>query len=65
VSLNSENEHGPANVALMHDRVVRSALDAVAGKDPGQHRFTDLKQLVASSPPIWESSTQPQPATTL
>jgi len=60
----SENEHGPANVALMQHRVVDFAVDTVLGKGPDQRRFTNLKQLIASSPPIWEYSTQPQPATT-
>jgi hypothetical protein len=59
----SENEHGPANVALMQHRVVDFAVDTVLGKGPDQRQFTNLKQLIASSPPIWEYSTQPQPAT--
>jgi pimeloyl-ACP methyl ester carboxylesterase len=58
----SENEHGPANVALMQGKMVEFAVDVVRGTDPGQPRFTNLEQLVASSPPIWEYSTQPTPA---
>jgi hypothetical protein len=48
----------------MQHRVVDFAVDTVLGKGPDQRRFTNLKQLIASSPPIWEYSTQPQPATT-
>jgi hypothetical protein len=55
----SENEHGPANVALMQDRVARFAVNAVVGRRSDQPGFRTLKEAIAASPPIWEYSTQP------
>jgi hypothetical protein len=56
----SENEWGPANVALMQDRVIRFAVNVVLGQSPGQPHFQTLKEAMAASPQIWEYSTQPQ-----
>jgi hypothetical protein len=55
----SENEWGPANVALMQDSVARFAVDVVLGQPAGQPPFQTLKEAIAASPPIWEYSTQP------
>jgi pimeloyl-ACP methyl ester carboxylesterase len=55
----SEVEHGPANVALMQDRVAEFAVRTVLGQPPAQAPYADLRQAIAASPPIWEPSTQP------
>jgi pimeloyl-ACP methyl ester carboxylesterase len=57
----SENEYGPENVQHMTERVVAFARAAVLGlrEVPGAARFTDIKSLVASSPPWWEPSNVP------
>jgi hypothetical protein len=55
----SEVEYGPANVALMQDRVAAFAVKAALGEPSGQPTYADLKQAIAASPPIWEPSTQP------
>jgi hypothetical protein len=55
----SENEHGPANVTLMQERVTQFAVNAVLGRRSDQPHFDTLRDAIAASPPIWESSTQP------
>jgi hypothetical protein len=55
----SEVQHGPANVALMQDRVARFAVKAALGEPSGQPVYGDLREAIAASPPIWEPSTQP------
>lgn len=55
----SEVEHGPANVAVMQDRVAEFAVKAALGQPSGQPTYADLKQAIAASPPTWEPSTQP------
>ena len=55
----SEVEHGPANVALMQERVAGFAVKAALGIPSGPPAYAELKQAIAASPPIWEASTQP------
>jgi pimeloyl-ACP methyl ester carboxylesterase len=55
----SEVDQGPANVALMQDRVAAFAVGAALGQPSGQPVYADLKEAIAASPPIWEPSTQP------
>jgi hypothetical protein len=55
-----ENEWGPANVALMQERVTRFAVNVVLGQPLGQPEFKTLKEAIAASPQIWEYSTRPQ-----
>ncbi|HEY0345696.1 MAG TPA: hypothetical protein VGC59_13660 [Solirubrobacteraceae bacterium] len=55
----SEVAHGPANVAIMQRRVARFAVRAALGQPSRQPVYTDLRQAIAASPPIWEPSTQP------
>jgi pimeloyl-ACP methyl ester carboxylesterase len=55
----SENEGGPANVALEQDRMTQFAVGVVLHRPTGQPLFANLKQAIAASPPIWEYSTQP------
>jgi hypothetical protein len=55
----SENEGGPAVVALQQDRVTRFAVDAALGRPHRQRRFRNLRSAIAASPPVWEPSTQP------
>jgi pimeloyl-ACP methyl ester carboxylesterase len=55
----SEVDQGPANVALMQDRVAAFAVRAALGRPSGQPVYADLEEAIAASPPIWEPSTQP------
>jgi hypothetical protein len=55
----SENEGGPANVALEQDRVTRFAVDVVLGRRHRGPRYRSLEAAIAASPPIWEPSTRP------
>jgi pimeloyl-ACP methyl ester carboxylesterase len=55
----SEVDQGPANVALMQDRVAAFAVRAALGQPSGQPVYADLEEAIAASPPIWEPSTQP------
>jgi hypothetical protein len=55
----SENEGGPANVALQQDRLTRFAASLVRGRASRQPEYHTLKDAIAASPPIWEYSTQP------
>jgi hypothetical protein len=57
----SENEHGPANVAYLRDRLVRFAVAVVTGAPAPGSRFATLRDAVAASPAIWEPSTVPTP----
>ncbi|HMG50997.1 MAG TPA: hypothetical protein VK597_10370 [Inquilinus sp.] len=60
----SENEAGAENVAHLQDRVVAFATAVIRGEwcVPGAARFSNLKQLVASSPASWEPSMDPSKA---
>lgn len=57
----SENEYGAENVAHMQDRVVVFAQAVMRGDEeiPGAARFSDLRELVATSPASWEESMRP------
>lgn len=55
----SENEHGPANVAYLRDRLVRFAVAVVTRALAGRQRFATLRDAIAASPPLWEPSTVP------
>ncbi|HEX8159833.1 MAG TPA: hypothetical protein VF526_20835 [Solirubrobacteraceae bacterium] len=55
----SEIEPGPANVAVLQDRVAEFAVKAALGQPSGQPIYGDLKQAISASAPIWEHSTQP------
>jgi pimeloyl-ACP methyl ester carboxylesterase len=56
----SENEHGPANVAYLRDRLVRFSVRAVTGGPASTGpRHATLRDAIAASPPIWEPSTVP------
>jgi hypothetical protein len=55
----SEVEHGPANVALMQDRVVAFAVKVALGEPSDQAPYAGLDDAIAASPPSWEPSTQP------
>jgi hypothetical protein len=55
----SEVEHGPANVALIQDRVAEFAVKAALGRPSGQPVYADLREATAASPSTWEPSTQP------
>ncbi|MCA2213938.1 alpha/beta hydrolase family protein [Jidongwangia harbinensis] len=57
----SENEHGPANVAYMRERMVGFAVRAVTGGPVGGARYATLRDAIAASPPISEPSTVPAP----
>jgi hypothetical protein len=43
----------------MQRRAARFAVKAALGQPSGQRPYADLREAVAASPPIWESSTQP------
>jgi pimeloyl-ACP methyl ester carboxylesterase len=55
----SEVQHGPANVAVMQQRVARFAVRAALGRPSRQPAYADLRDAIAASPPIWEPSTPP------
>jgi hypothetical protein len=55
----SENEHGPANVAYVRERLVRFAVATVTGAPASGSRFATLREAIAASPPTWEPSTVP------
>ncbi|WP_433717814.1 hypothetical protein ACQP2Y_26930 [Actinoplanes sp. CA-051413] len=55
----SENEHGPANVAYVRERLVRFAVATVTGAPASGSRFATLRDTIAASPPTWEPSTVP------
>lgn len=57
----AEGASGPENVAHLQDRIVAFSKAVIHGDSevPGAARFSNLKDLVLSAPPVWEESMQP------
>lgn len=57
----AEGASGPENVAHLQDRIVAFAKAVIHGdRDvPGAAKFSNLKDLVLSAPPVWEESMKP------
>lgn len=57
----AEGAAGPENVAHLQDRIVAFSKAVIHGDSevPGAARFSNLRDLVLSAPPVWEESMKP------